>query len=303
MIGLSLIALLAGVTGRVTRPELINEAGFGGVATYPPGYIQQVITQPLPHTYVESVPDNFDWRNQNGISYVVPIGTQNNPRPCGSCWAFAVTYALSDRIKIGYKASRPDVILSPQVLLDCGPQTTNPGTCNGGDSLAAWQFINMYGITDLTCLQYEAVDYSNWGENACTERMCKNCDYNTGNCYFMNGTKYYVGDFGEIPMTVEAMQAEIYSRGPISCYLYAHSPQFHNYTGGIINDPTNYTTITHAVSIVGWGVDENKTPYWVGRNSFGSWWGEAGWFRILRGSNTLNLEQGRPCQWGVPLFK
>jgi cathepsin X len=278
----------------------VKEAGCGCVATYPRGYIPQIITQPLPHTYVTGVPDNWDWRSMNGVSYVVPIATQNQPRTCGSCWAFAVTSSLSDRLKIGWKASRPDIVLSPQVLLDCGPQTTNPGTCNGGDSLAAYQFINTYGITDLTCLPYAAVDFSNWGENACTERMCRNCDFSTGNCYYINGTKYFVGDYGEVN-GVDAMQAEIYQRGPISCYLYAHSPQFVNYTGGIIDDPTNYTTITHAVSIVGWGI-ENKTSYWIGRNSFGTYWGETGWFRILKGQNTLNLE-GQPCQWGVPLVK
>jgi len=155
-----------------------------------------------------------------------------------------------------------------------------------------------YGITDLTCLPYEAVDYSNWGENDCTQRMCRNCDFFTGNCVYINATRYFVGDYGLVN-GVDQMQAEIYTRGPISCYLYAHSPQFLNYTGGIIDDPTQYDGITHAVSIVGWGV-ENKTPYWVGRNSFGSWWGEAGWFRLLRGSNTLNLES-TGCHWAVPL--
>jgi len=278
---------------------MVKEAGCGCVATYPKGFIAQVITQPLPHTYVKGVPDNWDWRSINGTSYVVPIGTQNLPRPCGSCWAFGVTYSISDRIKIGLKASRPDVVLSPQVLLDCGPQTTNPGTCNGGDSLAAYKFVHTYGLTDLTCLPYEAVDFSNWGENACTERMCKNCDFFTGNCYYINGTKYFVGDYGEVT-GIDAMQAEIYTRGPITCYLYAHSPQFLNYTGGIINDPTPYSTYTHAVSVVGWGIDENKTPYWIGRNSFGSFWGEAGWFRVLKGQNTLNME-GQACQFGVPL--
>jgi len=44
--------------------------------------------------------------------------------------------------------------------------------------------------------------------------------------------------------------------GPIACYMYAHSDSFEDYTGGIITDATQYPGITHVVSLVGWGTDE-----------------------------------------------
>lgn len=255
------------------------------------------ITSKPPHEYIlpKSLPENFDWRAVNGTCYVSAVTNQFLPSPCGSCWAHASTGALTDRIIIATNAKVPVVQLSPQVLLDCAAPTA--GSCHGGSDLLAYKFIHENGITDVTCSPYRGVDYGYWAEKPCGEIMCRSCD-RFGTCKFINGTKYYVGEYGSITGEDE-MKAEIYARGPIACSVYAHSPAFEDYTGGIIKDPTAYNSTTHVVALTGWGVAQDGTKYWVGRNSFGTAWGEEGWFKLQRGVNCLDIEK-HPCAWAVP---
>lgn len=61
-----------------------------------------------------------------------------------------------------------------------------------------------------------------------------------------------------------------------------------NYTGGIFNDPTGDKDQDHDISVTGWG-EENGTKFWIVRNSWGTYWGENGNFRVIRGIDNLGI--------------
>lgn len=178
--------------------------------------------------------------------------------------------------------------ISPQMVINCGP-----GSCNGGNSHEVYAWLHAKGgATDETCQPYQAQSHECKGIN-----VCRDCQHNGGCSAVANPTKYSVEQYGYV-RGEEAMQREIKARGPITC-RQAVTKEFLNYKGkGIFKDVTGDTTPRHATSLLGWGTAKDGTKYWVARNSWGTYWGENGFFKIARGVNNLGIEE--ECSWGVP---
>ena len=100
-----------------------------------------------------------------------------------------------------------------------------------------------------------------------------------------------VAEYGEIS-GADAMQKEIYKRGPIACGIDA--APIEDYTGGIATDEGS--SVDHVISVVGWGADaDTNTKYWIVRNSWGEYWGEQGYIRVAFGA--LHIEDS--CAWAT----
>ena len=90
---------------------------------------------------------------------------------------------------------------------------------------------------------------------------------------------------------VNEIKMEIYARGPVAASI--NGKPLHYFMGGkVYDDATASRETTHAVSIVGWGVEdrEDGKEYWIVRNSWGSYWAEGGFFRVETGKNILGVE-------------
>ena len=281
-----------------------------------PDAIDTTERSPRPHTYVRSkdLPLNFDWRSVNGTNYASHVITQQSPNVCGSCWAEAATGALSDRYIIATQG-KLRAQLSVQQLLNFGSKITG-GTCNGGDDLKAYDFIHKYGISDDTCAPFVGLDMARGFQvNAMKDvdevraHQCYLCMWD-GSCTFVRRESYNLygaDEFGTVK-GVSEMMAEVFARGPIACSVNSESEYFNAYSGGIITCPhgsygCNPKFTDHVIVIAGWGTDaETGMDYWVGRNSYGTQWGEGmggGWFRLQRGTDTIGLESHK-CSWAVP---
>ena len=291
------------------------------------------VTSPLPQDTLKStdLPDSWDWRSsRDGMNLCTHVLTQQAPHVCGSCWAEAATGALSDRFKIATRGQL-NLQLAPQNLLNFAPALTGGG-CQGGDSAKAYSFIQRFGITDDTCTTFLGEDFGNnfgFGDPTSEKllqafvrgRMCHYCEWN-GDCDWLptrsvsapaatpNVTvgggvgiakTYSVDEFGKVAGEQNIMK-EVYARGPVACYLESGKMVFNDYVGGVIQYPHEVNTTDHVIVIAGWGRTEEGLDYWIGRNSYGTRWGEGvggGWFRLQRGNNTLNMERAG-CAWATP---
>lgn len=247
-------------------------------------------TKPLPITYINPIdlPPAFSWNNHQNRSFLTRMLNQHIPQYCGSCWAHAAISALQDRIKIARHAQNDDIMLSIQYILNCG----NAGTCHGGTVLKTYQFIHQTQFVPYeTCQPYLACSHDSTAgfcphiDTTCTPlTTCKTCDtfvQDGGTCreidVMPNATlaEYGVYDrrdnFDNHQDFVDAIKAEILARGPVGVAINGQG--LANYTGGIYDDTTQPTHHTHAVSITGWGRDEdNDMEYWIVRNSWGEYW-------------------------------
>jgi len=254
---------------------------------------------PLPHEYMETadLPVAHDWRNINGTNFCTMSRNQHIPQYCGSCWAHGSVSALGDRIKIARGGKGIDINLAVQHILNCG----EVGSCHGGSVDGPYQWLHGISQKTGTGISYETsqpymacssesdIGLCGAGKWTCTpENIARTCSTfpPSGHCgglsKYPNAT---ISEYGSISGK-EAMQKEIFQRGPIACGIDA-SPIL-KYTGGIAS--MKGEGVDHVISVVGWG-----DGYWIVRNSWGEYWGEMGYIRVAFGA--LLVEE--QCAWGA----
>jgi len=221
------------------------------------------------------VPKFFDWRKRSPEC----VGAIRNQLSCGSCWSFATTESVQDRTCIatrGRVSSGPNY--APQDVIECN--FANAG-CGGGSFQLGGYAAATHGISLETCNPY---NYTNL--IACPS-TCPSGSTDNFRTYCKNSTYYYSNEVDEnvavILNDMDAVKKEVLKHGPmyISMEVYA---DFSSYTSGIYQHVTGAYQGNHAVKVLGWGYDSvQDQEYWIAANSWGTGWGENGFFNIYFG--------------------
>ncbi|XP_047312889.1 senescence-specific cysteine protease SAG39-like [Impatiens glandulifera] len=198
------------------------------------------------------IPSKVDWRNEGVVTPVKNQGT------CGCCWAFSAVAAMEGitMIKTGQLMS-----LSEQELIDCDVNGPNKG-CRGGYMNSAFDFIqNNDGLT--TESNYPYVESS-------------------GTCNNLNlVSAATITGHEDVPTNDEKALQKAVAKQPVSVAMDAGNSNFRFYSSGVYTGECG-TDLNHAVTAVGYGVDDNGTKYWLIKNSWGTSWGEEGYIRMER---------------------
>jgi len=181
------------------------------------------------------------------------------------------------------------------------------GGCYGGSPGHCWDYMASQGITtggdygDFSeCLAYPFPKCEHHVSG--TFQNCSDTPYNAPTCFWQcdpNTTSKVGYDASQaahkftssyqVDANVEAIQTEIMNHGPVQASMFL-VPEFEVYHSGVFSTTNSDYIGAHAIRIVGWGTE--TVPYWIVANSWNAEWGEAGYFRIMRGANNLAIEQG-----------
>ena len=203
-----------------------------------------------------SVPTSLDWRTLGAVTEVKDQGQ------CGSCWSFSATGSMEGAWQI---ANGELISLSEQQLVDCssGFKYGNHG-CNGGLMDGAFQYAMDNGMCSEEEYPYVAKGSS-----------CQTCD-----------SLVHIQSCVDVTPRNEVDLEMAVSKGPVSVAIEADTRVFQLYTGGVLTDDACGTNLDHGVLIVGYGTTEDLTDYWIVKNSWGTSWGENGYIRIGKSSDT-----------------
>ncbi|CAM6095361.1 unnamed protein product [Calypogeia fissa] len=240
-----------------------------------------------------TLPASFDAREE--WARCKSIGTILDQGHCGSCWAFGAVESLSDRFCIqGFE----NVSLSENDVLACCGFECGYG-CNGGYPYRAWQYFKRKGVVSSSCDPY--FDTIGCGHPGCSpEFQTPVCSKSCIGDDLWSESKHFATSAYYVDSDPEELKLELYTNGPFELSFEVYE-DFAHYTSGVYQFTAGDYMGGHAVKLIGWGTTEEGVDYWTIVNSWNEEWGEGGYFRIVRGTNECEIEQGATA--GIPYLK
>jgi len=211
---------------------------------------------------IKAAPAAFDWRPKGAVT---PVQDQGQ---CGSCWSFSATAAMEGAY---FQESGKLLKLSEQMCVDC----VNGGadTCDlGGEMHDCYLQVIAQGGDMLES------DYPY------TATSGNPCGFDASKAVANVFTTYVNVTSGDEKALQAASAAHVVSVG-----IDASSFAFQLYSSGVYNDNTcknGWNELDHGVTVVGYDHDAaSGLDYWIVKNSWGAFWGQAGYIWMSRNQN------------------
>jgi cathepsin B len=267
----------------------------------------------FPNRTQSSFPDNWN----EAAQYFSGCRNQQN---CGSCWAFATTQILENRINFLTKGKWRDRALaagdktggwlSPQYIISCVRDTNEKG-CQGAGILEevirhlTEGHRNGQGLFLAKDYPYEEDKNGENNEGDTCHKPPGKPRFNFKDYYSVSDPNASKDESGLIE-NISRIKEELMTRGPVMTSMYVWDTFMEIDTSN--NTPSSpYSTDEmgrnkmvggHAVIIVGWGTVPGKDPtqyknqYWILRNSWGPSWNHDGYWYWRMGDDLKGLQTG-----------
>jgi len=237
------------------NPDYLDPARSRSGLLPPPMDLSHLEREAKAATVFADLPSAWDWRNHNGVT---PAKNQSS---CNVCWAFASTGILESLVLID---SGQTYDFSEQNVKECNDWLRG---CNGGTAFTATSYFTRHGTVLETCDPY-VPDTTGTCNSSCSKIIQ------------VTGWKLLGND-------ITAIKNAIYNYGPVNTSMYSGFPGFVNYDGSYVMYYPGTEGTDHAVMIIGWDdsmLHDGGTGAWICKNSWGTGWGDNGFFYIAYGS-------------------
>jgi hypothetical protein len=246
--------------------------------------------------------DSFDARTNP--SFAGKIRGIRDQGKCGISWALSTVDVASDRLSLVQTIKSLKDPLSVQNILSCTDKDAKEN-CQGGRVAYAWGFIKDRGVVTENCYPYESGRTGNITECKLhlsdneLQTIAQHRKVTTIQCPsgVTNGEHFNFGPAYRVRDEARSIKYEIYFRGPVQATMRV-TPEFFLYQSGIYRcggssyDSLNprYANLAgyHSIRLLGWGTNTDPSTnkqesYWIAANSWGTGWGENGYFHIRFG--------------------
>ena len=205
---------------------------------------------PVPGAASFADQQRFSWRDNGGDFTTLP----KSQGSCGACWSFGAMSAAEAQLNIEANDPRWDVDLSEQAVLSC-----SDGDCGGWYSEGVILYLEEWGMVTEECMPYEADALV-----SCFE-VCS--DYED-DPFIFEGAIWTDGATFNMKALLE--------HGPLVAHMVVYE-DLDYYEEGVYEHTWGELSGGHVVIIVGW---DDADGAWIAKNSWGTDWGEDGFFRI-----------------------
>jgi C1A family cysteine protease len=222
-----------------------------------------------PATEAVGAPASFDLRNVNGANYGTGVRDQGD---CGSCVAFGVAGTMEHVGRYTRGTPALDLDLSEAHLFYVHGRTAGARCDTGWWPDQALNHSRDAGITFEDYYPYAAGDQDGSALNAdWRNRLAKVTEwqYLSGNAA---GMKEYISTYGSITACLEIYQ------------------DFYSYRSGVYRHVTGGLEGGHCVVLIGY---DDGQSCWIAKNSWGTGWGDGGYFKI--GYGECRIETYQTC--------
>ena len=245
-------------------------------------------------------------------NYLSLMRNQNQPKKCNVSWAFATTSAMAAQFNHKLSNLFPQVVLSPQMLMNCSEQEFS---CDYSKAVPDMEKVlnqlKEQGVVEEGCNNFWANE-----ERSCSNlNKCKDCqpgeDLHHFKCYPKDYYNYKLKDFGKItaedqPMKEKELFKQIMEKltthGPVVCEM-THSESLYRFRTNNFSDvyekkKSDVNNYSNWVSIVGY---ENKTTTltdtFILQTSLGENVGYYGYVKIQAGELINDFNILNNCYW------